>query len=164
MIRVRHAAAFVAAACVIDAPVVSAQVLASASTAALAVAAPDETAYDAGASNPTGNYTIATTCTGSGVSGCRLFLQYGTNSQGQQVDMQYAVVSLGSADCQGAVADPTLWLAMQPTSVVLSTAKNKSCVATFRFRVSPLSWSAYQSPGPPGGNYRQQVNFVLTRP
>ena len=164
MIRVRHAAALVAAVCVIDAHAASAQVLVSVSSAALAVAAPDEAAYDAGASSATGDYSIATTCTGTGGAGCRLFLQYGTNSQGQQVDMQYAVVSLSSADCLGAVANPTLWLTVQPTSVVLSTAKNKSCVAIFRFRVSPLSWSVYQSPGPPGGTYKQQINFVLTRP
>jgi hypothetical protein len=115
-------------------------------------------------SGNTGSYAITTTCTGTGSAGCRLFIQYGTNSQGQQMDMQYAVVSLSSADCVGAVASPSTWITVQPTTTVLSTAKNKSCVATFRFRVSPISYSLYQSPGPPSGTYRQKLNFAFTRP
>ena len=140
------------------------QSLTSVSGASLSIAAPTESQYDAGASGSSGSYTISTTCTGTGPADCRLFLQYGTNSQGQQVDMEYAVVSLGSGDCVGAVASPSTWIAVQPTSVVLSTNKNKSCVATFQFRVSPLSWSTYSSPGPGSGTYRQRVNFVFTRP
>jgi len=140
------------------------QSLTSSSGASLSIAAPNESAYDASASAGSGSYTISTTCTGTGAADCRLFLQYGTNSQGQQVDMEYAVVSLGSADCIGAVASPATWIAVQPTSVVLSTNKNKSCVATFQFRVSPLSWSVYPFPGPGSGTYRQRVNFVFTRP
>lgn len=143
---------------------VNAQSLTSTTGAALSIAAPTEAAYDAGVSAASGNYTVRTTCTGGGSSGCRLFLRYGTNSQGQQVDMQYAVVSLGSAACQGAVANPNSWLAVQPTAVVLSTVKGVNCVATFRFRVSPLSYALYQSPGPSSGSYRQRVAFQLTRP
>ena len=143
---------------------VAAQSLASASGASLTVAAPAESDYDAGVSANSGSYAITTTCTGTGGAGCRLFLQYGTNSQGQQMDMQYAVVSLSSVDCGGAVASASTWITVQPSSVVLSTAKSKSCVATFRFRVSPISYSLFQSPGPPGGNYRQRLNFVFTRP
>ena len=149
---------------IVDGRATIAQTLASASGAALSISAPLESDYDAGVSGSSGSYVITTTCTGTGSAGCRLFLQYGTNSQGQQMDMQYAVVSLSSSDCAGAVANPSTWLTVQPTSAVLSTAKNKSCVATFQFRVSPISWSLYQSPGPPGGNYRQQLHFVFTRP
>ena len=141
-----------------------AQTMVSASGAALSISAPVESDYDAGVSASTGTYAITTTCTGTGSAGCRLFLQYGTNSQGQQMDMQYAVVSLSSSDCAGAVANPSTWITVQPATAVLSTAKNKTCVATFRFRVSPMSWSLYQSPGPPGGSYRQQLNFAFTRP
>lgn len=141
-----------------------AQSLASASGASLTVSAPTESDYDAGVSGNTGSYSITTACLGFGGAGCSLFLQYGTNSQGQQMDMQYAVVSLSSTDCAGAVASPSTWITVQPTATVLSTAKNKICVATFRFRVSPISYSLYQSPGPPSGNYRQQLNFVFTRP
>ena len=141
-----------------------AQTLTSASGAALSVSAPTESDYDAGVSGSTSSYTIATTCTGTGSADCRLFLQYGTHSQGQQMDMQYAVISLSSADCVGAVANPSTWITVQPTAAVLTTIKNKACVATFRFRVSPISYSLYQSPGPPGGNYRQRLNFLFTRP
>ena len=140
------------------------QTLTSTSGASLAIAAPSESEYDAGASLGSGNYTISTTCTGTGSADCRLFFQYGTNSQGQQVDMQYAVVALSSNDCRGAVASPTTWIAVQSTLVVLSTNKNQSCVATFQFRVSPLTWSQYPFPGPGSGTYRQRINFVFTRP
>jgi hypothetical protein len=142
-----------------------AQGLISASGASLSIATPGETQYDAGASGASGNYTITTSCIGTGSAGCRLFLQYGSNPQGLQLDMEYAVVSLGSADCAGAVANANAWLTVQPTSVVLSTAKNRVCVATFRFRVSPLSYAVHvSSPGPPGGTYMQNVIFVFTRP
>ena len=166
MITAVGVARFTAAACLaatvtLDA---GAQGLSSSSGAALSIAAPSESQYDAGASDPSGNYTIITTCTGTTSAGCRLFLQYGSNPQGQQVGMEYAVVSIGSADCGGVVANSNAWMPVQPASVVLSTAKNRTCVATFRFRVSPLSWTLYQSPGPPGGSYKQRVDFVLTRP
>jgi hypothetical protein len=80
------------------------------------------------------------------------------------MDMQYAVVSLSSSDCEGAIANPSTWITVQPTTEVLSTAKNKACTATFKFRVSPISYSLFQSPGPPGGSYKQRLNFVFTRP
>ena len=144
---------------------VRAQGLASASGASLSIATPGETEYDAGASGPTGNYTITTSCTGTTGAGCRLFLQYGSNPQGLQLDTEYAIVSLGSVDCLGAVANANSWFPVQATAVVLSTAKNKSCVATFRFRVSPLSYAVHvASPGPPGGTYMQRIAFVFTRP
>ena len=139
------------------------QGLASSSGASLAIATLAESHYTAGTSDPTASYSLTTTCTGSTSAGCRLFIQYGTNSQGQQVDMQYAVAS-ASADCTGVVANPNVWSTVQPAVSVLSTAKNKSCVAAFRFRVAPVTWSAYQSPGPAGSTYRQQVKFVFTRP
>jgi hypothetical protein len=142
-----------------------AQGLASASGASLSIATPGEAEYDAGASGPSGNYTITTTCTGTSGAGCRLFLQYGSNPQGLQLDMEYAIVSLGSADCAGAMANANAWLPVQPSSVVLSTAKSRTCVATFRFRVSPLSYAVHvSSPGPPGGTYVQNVTFLFTRP
>jgi hypothetical protein len=165
MIHARGAAIALAASLLVtNGQAIAAQSLASASGASFSVAAPTESDYDAGVSASSGSYAVTTTCTGTGGAGCRLFLQYGTNSQGQQVDMQYAVVSLSSVDCAGAVASPSTWITVQPASVVLSTAKSKSCVATFRFRVSPISYSLFQSPGPPGGNYRQRLNFVFTRP
>jgi hypothetical protein len=164
MTHARGAASIAASLLIISSHTAGAQVLASASGASLSISAPTESDYDAGVSGNTGTYAVITTCTGTGSAGCRLFLQYGTNSQGQQMDMQYAVVSLSSTDCAGAVASPSTWITVQPTTTVLSTAKNKSCVATFRFRVSPISYSLFQSPGPPSGNYRQQLNFVFTRP
>jgi hypothetical protein len=142
---------------------VDGQSLSSSSGASLAIATLTENHYDAGVSDPTTGYTLTTTCTGPTSAGCRLFIQYGANSQGQQVGMEYAVVSL-TADCDGAVANPDVWIAVQPTLTVLSTDKNKSCVASFRFRASPLAWDVYLAPGPSGGAYRQQVKFVLTRP
>src|SRR5262245_21820957 len=105
---------------------VRAQGLSSAPGASLSISTPDETEYDAGASGASGNYTVTTTCTGTGGAGCRLFLQYRSNPQGLQLDTEYAVVSLGSAYCLGAVANASSWLPVQPTSAVLSTAKNKS--------------------------------------
>ena len=164
MIRTRGSTMLVVAAVLIHVRSVHGQGLSSSSGASLSIAAPGESEYDAGASAGSGSYTITTTCTGTGSAGCRLFFQYGTNSQGQQVDMQYAIVSLGSSDCEGAVASSSTWISVQPSSAVLSTAKNKSCVATFQFRVSPLSWSQYPSPGPGSGTYRQRVNLVFTRP
>jgi hypothetical protein len=143
---------------------VRAQTLTSVTSPALLLAAPNEVQYDAGASLPTPDYAIATTCTGTGPEGCRLFLQYGSNPQGQQVDMEYAIVALGTRDCDNAVANPGAWYPVQPTAVVLTTRKNRRCVATFRFRVSPLAWTTYQSPGPPGGAWAQRVNFLFTRP
>jgi hypothetical protein len=77
--------------------------------------------------------------------------------------MEYAIVSL-TTDCAGAVANPNVWTTVQPTLEVFSTDKNKTCLAAFRFRASPIAWNVYQSPGPPGSIYRQQVKFVLTRP
>jgi hypothetical protein len=141
----------------------SGQGLGSSSGASLAIATLTESNYSTGVSDPTTSYTLTTSCTGSMSFGCRLFLQYGTNSQGQRVDMEFAIVS-ASADCNGAVANPNVWTAVQPTAVVLSTDKNRTCTAAFRFRASPVTWSVYQSPGPPGSTYRQQVQFVLTRP
>jgi hypothetical protein len=145
------------------APAANGQGLSSSSGASLAIATLTESNYAAGASDPTTSYALTTTCTGTTSAGCRLFLQYGINSQGQQVDMEYAIVS-ATADCAGVVADPNVWLPLQPSAAVLSTAKNKSCAVAFRFRAGPVTWSVYQSPGPPGGTYRQQVNFVFTRP
>jgi hypothetical protein len=163
MIPARAAAAFVTVGLL--AARVDAQGLASASGASLSIATPGEAEYDAGASGASGNYTITTSCTGPTSAGCRLFLQYGTNPQGLQLATEYAVVSLSSADCIGAVADANAWAPVQPTAVVLSTAKNRTCVATFRFRVSPLSYAVHvSSPGPPGGTYRQNITFVFTRP
>lgn len=130
--------------------------------ASLSVAAPGETEYDAGASGPTGNYRIMARCTGTGPAGCRLFLQYGGNSQGQQMGIEYAIVS-ASGQCDGVVASANVWYPLNPTTVVLSTAANRLCNAAFRFRVSPLAWSLYPAPAP-GGAYRQQVRFVFTRP
>jgi hypothetical protein len=138
------------------------QTLTSASGASLTVTTPSEAEYDALASSPTGSYAIATTCTGSGPADCRLFLQYGSNPQGQQVGMEYAIVSL-TANCQGAVANANTWFAVNPATVVLSTQKNRTCNASFRFRVSPLAYNLYVSPAP-GGAYKQQVRFVFTRP
>ena len=164
MNHARGAATLAASLLIITAHNAGAQSLASASGASLSISAPTESDYDAGVSGNTGSYAITTTCSGTGGAGCRLFIQYGTNSQGQQMDMQYAVVSLSSTDCVGAVASPSTWITVQPTTAVLSTLKNKSCVATFRFRVSPISYSLYQSPGPPSGTYRQQLTFAFTRP
>lgn len=144
--------------------VAPAQILFSTSGAALSVATLAESDYDAGQSGPTATYTIVTACTGRGGAGCRLFLQYGGNPQGQQLDLQYSVVSIGSGECQGVAANPNAWFPVQPASVVLSTRKNRNCVATFRFRASPVTWTAYRSPGPVGGAYRQQVRFQFTRP
>ncbi|NUQ11734.1 MAG: hypothetical protein HUU26_05295 [Gemmatimonadaceae bacterium] len=141
-----------------------AQSLTSSSGASLSIAAPTESAYDAGVSGPSGNYSVRTTCTGGGGAGCRLFIQYGSDSQGQQVGMEYAVVALSSSACAGAVANPNTWYPVQPTVVVLSTAKFATCTATFRFRVSPLTWVLYQSPGPSAGSYRQRLAIRLTRP
>lgn len=141
----------------------NAQGLASSSGASLAIATLTESNYSGGTSDPTASYSLTTTCTGTTSAGCRLFIQYGTNSQGQQVDMEYAVVS-ASADCTGVVANPNVWAAVQPAVAVLSTVKNKSCLAAFRLRAAPVTWSAYQSPGPAGNTYRQQVKFVFTRP
>jgi hypothetical protein len=159
MIPVRVASVFMV--CLV-ATRVPAQGLSSASGASLSIATPTETEYDAGASGASGNYSITTSCAGTGGAGCRLFLQYGSNPQGLQLDMEYAIVSLGSVDCAGAVANPNAWASVQPTAVVLSTAKNKTCVATFRFRVSPLSYAVHTSPGP--GTYKQRVAFLFTRP
>lgn len=162
---IRGWAAGMGTAALLAAAPVRAQSLSSASGASLSTSTPGETEYDAGASGASGNYTITTTCTGTSNAGCRLFLQYGSNPQGLQLDMEYAIVSLGSVDCENAVANANSWLPVQPTSVVLSTAKNRSCVATFRFRVSPLSYAVHvSSPGPPGGTYVQNVIFVFTRP
>ena len=138
------------------------QTLTSASGASLSVAAPTEAEYDALASGATGNYAISTTCTGTGSADCRLFLQYGSNPQGQQVAMEYAIISLSNG-CSGTVANANTWLAVNPASVVLFTNKNQECNATFRFRVRPLSYNLYVSPAP-GGAYKQQVRFVFTRP
>jgi hypothetical protein len=164
MTRVRVAAVAAAALVIMSAPPAAAQGLSSTSGASLAIATLTETDYVNGYSGSSGSYTLTTSCSGSGSAGCRLFLQYGTNSQGQQLDMQYAVVSLGSSDCDGAVANASTWIDVQPTSVVLTTPKNRSCVATLRFRVNPVSWSLYTSPGPPGGAYRQRLTFLFTRP
>lgn len=140
-----------------------AQAIYTLSTASLDIAAPREAEYDAGASDASDNFFIITTCTGSRSHGCRLFLQYGSNPQGQQVGMEYALVTAG-ADCEGVSANPNAWLPVQPTAVVLSTRKNRICTATFRFRVRPISYATYTSPGPVGGAYLQRVNFLLTRP
>lgn len=138
------------------------QTLTSASGASLSVTTPTEAEYDAFASSATGNYAIATTCSGTGSADCRLFLQYGSNPQGQQVGIEYAIISL-TAGCSGAVANANTWLAVNPAAVVLWTNKNQECNATFRFRVSPLAYNLYTSPAP-GGSYKQQVRFVFTRP
>jgi hypothetical protein len=162
---IRGLAVGVASAAFLAAAPVRAQGLSSASGASLSIATPGETEYDAGASGASANYTITTSCTGTTSAGCRLFLQYGSNPQGLQLDLEYAVVSLGSTDCADALANANAWLPVQPSSVVLSTAKNRTCVATFRFRVSPLSYAVHvSSPGPPGGTYMQNVVFVFTRP
>lgn len=138
------------------------QDLSSTSGASLSITTPTEADYDAGASLPTANYGITTSCTGTLSAGCRLFIQYGANPQGQQVDLEYAILSL-TADCLGAVANANAWYAVNPATTVLSTNKNKTCVAAFRFRVGPLSYALYTSPAP-NGAYRQQARFVLTRP
>jgi len=150
--------------CLTMVPAAGAQNLISTSGASLSVAAPGETDYAAGVSGPTQSYTVVTACTGTGFYGCRLFLQYGSNPQGQQLDMEYAIVSLGKGSCENAAANPAVWFPVLPTSVLLTTRKNAKCVATFQFRVSPLTWAAHQSPGPPGGAYRQQLRFQFTRP
>ena len=140
----------------------SGQGLTSASGASLSIVTPTEADYDAGASLPTANYAITTSCTGTLSAGCRLFIQYGSNPQGQQVDLEYAILSL-TADCLGAVANANTWYAVNPATTVLSTNKNKTCVAAFSFRVGPLSYALHTSPAP-NGAYRQQARFVLTRP
>jgi hypothetical protein len=150
----------------IAAPVrVRGQGLTSASSASLSVATLTEAQYDAGGpSGSTQSYTVTTSCTGAGGSGCRLFIQYGTNSQGQQVGTQWALTSATPAsDCKSL---PTLnvFADVVPTTVVLTTGKNNICVATFVLRVNPLAYTTYQSPGPVSGAYKQQVVFVLTRP
>lgn len=142
---------------------VDGQEISSNSSASLSVAAPTESEYDAGASGATGTYRIQARCRGgAGPAGCRLFLQYGSNSQGQQVGIEYAIVSL-SGQCGGAVASATVWYSVNPMTAVLSTAANRNCIAAFRFRVSPLAWSLFAAPAP-GGAYRQQVRFVFTSP
>jgi hypothetical protein len=57
-----------------------------------------------------------------------------------------------------------VWAVVQPAVAVLSTQKNRSCIAIFQFRAAPVTWGAYQSPGPATGTYRQQLTFVFTRP
>jgi hypothetical protein len=142
-----------------------AQALVSVSSTALAVAAPTEAQYDAGGpSGSTGSYTITTTCTGTGPADCRLFIQYGTNPQGQQMGMQWALTSATPAgQCQNLPA-LNVFQDVVAATVVLTTNKNQNCVATFVFRVNPLSYATYQSPGPVSGAYKQQIQFVLTRP
>jgi hypothetical protein len=139
-----------------------AQLLTSLSNPALAIVTPTETHYDAGASASTASYTIVTTCIGLG-GGCRLFVQYGTNSQGQQVDTKWALTSAPSAQCRNLPA-LNVFNDVVPTNVVLTTLANEICTATFVLRVSPLSYATYTSPGPASGAYVQQVKFVFTRP
>ena len=161
----RRSAPRIALICVLlPAPVAPgvAQEISSNSSASLSVAAPTDAEYDAGASGATGTYRIQARCRDTGAAGCRLFLQYGSNAQGQQLGIEYAIVSV-SGQCAGAVASPTVWYAVNPASSVLSTAANRSCIAAFRFRVSPLAWNLYPAPAP-GGAYRQQVRFVFTSP
>lgn len=142
-----------------------AQALASVSSAALAVAAPTEAQYDAGGpTGSTGSYTITTTCTGPGPNNCRLFLQYGTNSQGQQVGTQWALTSATPAAACTNLPALNVFQDVVAATVVLTAIKNMNCIATFVFRVNPLSYTTYQSPGPVSGAYKQQVKFVLTRP
>ena len=100
----------------------SGQGLSSASGASLSIVTPTEVDYDAGASLPTANYGITTSCTGTTGAGCRLFIQYGTNPQGQQVDLEYAILSL-TVDCLGAVANANTWYAVNPATTVISTNK-----------------------------------------
>ena len=142
-----------------------AQVLVSVSSSALAVAAPTEAQYDAGGpTGSTGSYTITTTCLGTGPANCRLFIQYGTNSQGQQVGMQWAITSATpAASCQNLPA-LNVFQDVVAATVVLTAVKSLNCIATFTFRVNPLSYTTYQSPGPVAGAYKQQIKLVLTRP
>jgi hypothetical protein len=146
--------------------VIGAQRLSSASGASLSVSAPTEAQYDAGGpSGSTQAYTITTRCTGSGSAGCRLFIQYGSNPQGQQVSMQWALAARSSASqCNNAVANAGAWFDVVPTTVALATDRNENCTATFIFRVNPLAYATYQSPGPVAGAYKQRLNFLLTRP
>jgi hypothetical protein len=163
MIRARRPVRRIATVCLLFAARESpGQDLSSTSGASLSITTPSEADYDAGASLPTANYAITTSCTGTLSSGCRLFIQYGSNPQGQQVDLEYAILSL-TADCLGAVANANTWYAVNPVTTVLSTNKNKTCVAAFSFRVGPLSYALHTSPAP-NGAYRQQARFVLTRP
>jgi hypothetical protein len=76
--------------------------------------------------------------------------------------MQWAVSS-ATAPCQGIPA-LGVFSDVVPTAAVLSTAKNATCVATFRFRVNPLAYAMHTSPGPVSGAYKQEVRLVLTRP
>jgi hypothetical protein len=142
-----------------------AQALVSVSSASLAVAAPTEAQYDAGGpTGSTGSYTITTTCAGSGPAHCRLFLQYGTNSQGQQVGTQWALTSATPAAACTNLPALNVFQDVVAATVVLTALKNLNCIATFIFRVNPLSYTIYQSPGPVSGAYKQQIQFVLTRP
>src|SRR5262245_12222496 len=113
MILARQIAQYVLAGMLCSPALGRAQTLASTSSAALSIAAPTETDYDSGVSAGSSTFAIATTCTGTGGAGCRLFFQYGSNSQGQALGMEYAVVSLSSTDCAGAVAAPNTWYAVQ---------------------------------------------------
>jgi hypothetical protein len=139
-----------------------AQGLSSSSSPSLSVTAPTEAQYDAGGpSGTTGNFVIATTCTGSGNNGCRLFITYGSNPQGQQVTVQWRLTS-----ATGQCGSPTLnvFQDIAPTTPVISNNKNDNCTATFSFRVNPLSYTTYQAPGPTSGAYVQNVSFTFTRP
>lgn len=163
MIRARRPARRIATVCLLlAARESSGQALSSTSGASLSITTPTEADYDAGASLPTASYSITTSCTGTLSAGCRLFIQYGANPQGQQVDLEYAILAV-TADCLGAVANANTWYAVNPATTVLSTNKNRTCVAAFSFRVGPLSYALHTSPAP-NGAYRQQARFVLTRP
>lgn len=146
-------------------PVVGgAQGLVSASSAALSITAPTETDYDAGSSASSPTYTVTTSCTGTGSSGCRLFIQYGSNSQGQQLYTQWALISATPASRCKNLPPLNVFTDVVPTNVILATKVGDVCSATFALRVSPLSYSRETSPGPVGGAYKQQLRFVLTRP
>lgn len=137
------------------------------STSALSIAAPTAAQYDAASpgnvTSASGSYTLNTTCTGGGGNGCRLFIGYGTNAQGQQLAIQWQMTSRTSL-CSSAVALNT-WQDIT-TGVVLSTNKNDACTATFQLRVKDLAYNVHQAPGRLNTTnpYQQNVTFTFTRP
>ncbi len=146
-----------------------AQTFSSAANLSQTIPAPTAAQYSAAApnnatsANTTTNFTVTLQSPNGGGSNplYDLNLAFGSNPQGLQLQVQWQLVSVSSANNCG---NPTVGGAFQdiPASAILTLGKNKTCTVTFAFRVAGLSYAVQQAPGANGTSTPYAQNVVFT--
>lgn len=122
---------------------------------------PDTTAFNAGKSAASATPAVMTANCGNSSGSCRLQI----NATGTGLNLEWSLVGVTGTGCTGATSTTFVALGTGMTVTGVGIANGKTCVATFAFHVTGLSWTVQTTTGGVTANPTvQKAVFTLTKP